>query len=72
VVTAGIAGAVLAPRNRALAGGLLGAAAAIVAAYVTFDLRMAALKRWGQTPTGLVEDALTVAAARAVVSGAAR
>jgi len=47
VVTAGIAGAALAPRNRALAGGLLGATAASVAAYVTFGLRIAALKRWG-------------------------
>ncbi|AYV46095.1 DUF4126 domain-containing protein [Caulobacter flavus] len=72
VITAGIAGAALAPRNRALAGGVLGATAAIVAAYVTFDLRMAALKRFGQTPTGLVEDALTVAAARAVVGGVER
>lgn len=72
VVTAGIAGAALAPRNRAVAGAALGAGAAIIAAYVTFDLRMRALRRFGQTPTGLVEDALTVAAAKAVVSGAAR
>ncbi|MES2033362.1 MAG: DUF4126 domain-containing protein, partial [Pseudomonadota bacterium] len=30
------------------------------------------LRRFGQTPTGLVEDALTVGAAKAVVANAGR
>ncbi len=69
VVSGGIAGAALAPRRRALAGALLGATAAVGAAYLTFDLRMRALRRFGQTPTGLVEDALTVGAAQLVLKG---
>ena len=72
VVTAGLAGAALAPRRQALAGAMLGAAAAIGAAYLTFDLRMRAIRRFGQTPTGLVEDALTLGAAEWVVEGARR
>ena len=69
LVTGGIAGAALAPRRRALAGALLGATAAVGAAYLTFDIRMRALRRFGQTPTGLVEDALTVGAAQLVLKG---
>jgi uncharacterized membrane protein len=72
IVSGGIAGAALAPRRRALAGAVLGAAGAVGAAYLTFDLRMRALRQFGQTPTGLVEDALTVAAAQLVVAGAER
>ena len=69
LVSGGIAGAALAPRRRALAGALLGATAAVGAAYLTFDLRMRALRLFGQTPTGLVEDALTVGAAQLVLKG---
>ena len=72
LATGGLAGAALAPRRQALAGAALGATAAVVAAYVTFDLRQRAMRRFGQTPTGLVEDAITVAAARWVVSSARR
>jgi uncharacterized membrane protein len=68
----GLAGAALAPRRQALAGAALGAMGAVAAAYVTFDLRMRAMRRFGQTPTGLVEDAITVGAARWVVSSARR
>ena len=69
LVTAGIAGAALAPRKRALTGALVAATAATAAAYLTFHLRMAALRRFGQTPTGLVEDAMALGAA-AIVTGA--
>ena len=72
LLSGGLAGAALAPRRHALLGATLGAAAAVGAAYLTFDLRMRALRRFGQTPTGLVEDGLTVAAAEAVVTSAAR
>jgi len=71
IVSGGIAGAALAPRRRALAGAVLGATGAVAAAYLTFGLRMQALRRFGQTPTGLVEDALTLATAQLVVDGAA-
>jgi uncharacterized membrane protein len=70
LVSGGLAGAALAPRRRALEGAALGAAAAVVSAYVTFGLRKRAMRRFGQTPTGLVEDAITVGAARWVVSSA--
>jgi uncharacterized membrane protein len=70
LVTAGIAGAALAPRRQRYLGALLGAAAATASSYVTFNLRMRALRRYGQTPTGVVEDALTVAATQAVLLGA--
>lgn len=72
LVTGGIAGAALAPRRQALAGAALGAGGAILAAYVTFNLRIRAMRRFSQKSTGLVEDALTVGAAKMVVSGAAR
>jgi len=72
VLSGGLAGAALAPRRQALLGAGLGAAAAVGAAYLTFDLRMRALRRFGQTPTGLVEDALTVGATQMLVSGAGR
>ena len=72
MVSAGIAGMALAPRRHRLLGGLLGAGVAVGAAYIAFDLRMRALRRFGQTPTGVVEDALTVAATQAVLLGASR
>lgn len=64
IVSGGLAGAALAPRGRALAGALLGASAAVGAAYLTFGARRRAMRRFGQKSTGLVEDALTVGAAR--------
>lgn len=72
LVTGAIAGAALAPRRQWALGALLGAAAAAGAAYLTFDARTRAMRRFGQTPTGLVEDALTVAAAQSIVAAAAR
>ena len=72
LVTGAIAGAALAPRRQAALGALLGAGGAVAAAYVTFGLRMRAMRRFGQKPTGLVEDALTLAATQMVVKGAGR
>jgi uncharacterized membrane protein len=72
LLTGALSGAALAPRKRVLAGGVLGATAAVGAAYVTFALRQRAMRRFGQTPTGLVEDALTVGLAELVVRNAGR
>ena len=72
LVTGAIAGAALASRRRRALGALLGAAAAAGATYLTFGARMRAMRRFGQTSTGLVEDALTLGAAQAVVASAAR
>ena len=72
VVTGAVAGAALAPRQQQYAGALLGAAGALVAAFVTFEARMVAMRRHGQTPTGLVEDALMLGATAWIVADAAR
>ena len=66
VLSAGLCGAALAPRRRALFGALLGASTAVASAYVTFNLRQRAMRRFGQVRTGLVEDGLTLALARLV------
>ncbi len=69
LVTGGLAGAALAPKRQRYLGAALGAGGAIAASYLTFNLRMRALRRFGQTPSGLVEDALTVGAAELVMRG---
>jgi uncharacterized membrane protein len=67
LVTGALAGAAVAPRGRRAEGAALAVLGAMIGAYVGFEMRMAALKRYGQTRTGLVEDALTVAGSMAVV-----
>lgn len=71
VITGAVAGAALAPRRQAVLGGLLGATAAIGASYLTFGARMAAIRRFGQTSTGLVEDAITLGATGLIMESAA-
>lgn len=66
IITAGLTGAALAPRKRMLLGGAIAAGAAVAASYVTFNFRMKAIDRFGQTRSGLVEDALTIGAAQLV------
>lgn len=70
VATGMIAGAALAPRQRKL-GALLGAGAAVGMAYVTFNLRMRAIARYGQSSTGAVEDAIAVGSAALITQWAA-
>jgi uncharacterized membrane protein len=70
LASGGLAGAALAPKRRALAGAALGAGAAVGSAYLTFHARMWALRRFGQTATGLVEDALVVWTTHGVVAAA--
>lgn len=69
VVSGGLAGAALAPRRQAAIGGLVGAAAAVGAAYLTFAARTRAMRRFGQKSTGLVEDALTLGASQLALRG---
>ncbi|MCD0256914.1 DUF4126 domain-containing protein [Xanthomonas melonis] len=71
VATGMIAGAALAPRQQRGIAAVLGAAAAVGAAYLTFNLRMRAIERYGQTRTGAVEDAMAVGAAALIVRSAA-
>jgi uncharacterized membrane protein len=72
VMSAGIAGAALAPRGRERAGAAVAVAAAAPLAYLTLAGRKRAMARYGQTRSGLVEDALVVAAGFAVVALAVR
>lgn len=71
-MSAGIAGAALAPRGREQAGALVAVATAVPLAYMTLAARKRAIARIGQTRSGLIEDALIVAAGVAVVTLATR
>jgi uncharacterized membrane protein len=68
VMSAGIAGAALAPSGRERTGAALAVATAVPLAYLTLAGRKRAMARYGQTRSGLVEDALIVAAGAAVVA----
>lgn len=72
VATGMIAGAALAPRRQRGLAAVLGAGAAVGAAYLTFNLRMRAIARYGQTSTGAAEDAIAVGAAALIAQDAAR
>ena len=65
-ITSGFAGAALAPPRRQLAGAALGLGAAVASAYVGLAARKWAMRRWGQTSTGFIEDAVVVAASNAI------
>ncbi|MFZ4285650.1 hypothetical protein [Variovorax sp. HJSM1_2] len=68
VMSAGIAGAALAPRGREPSGAVAAIATAVPLAYVGLDIRKNAMQRIGQTRSGLMEDALIVAAGVAIVA----
>lgn len=68
VMSAGIAGAALAPRGREKAGAALAVGTAVPLAYLTLAGRKRAMARVGQTKSGLVEDVIVVAAGAAVVA----
>lgn len=68
VMSAGIAGAALAPRGREKAGAVAAVATAVPLAYLTLAGRKQAMARIGQTRSGLIEDALVAAASAAVVA----
>ncbi len=72
VMSAGIAGAALAPRGREQAGAAVAVATAVPLAYATLGARKRAMARIGQTRSGLIEDALIVAAGAALVAVATR
>jgi len=72
VMSAGIAGAALAPAGRERAGTAVAVATAVPLAYATLAGRKRAMARIGQTRSGLIEDALIVAAGAAIVAMAMR
>ena len=67
-MSAGIAGAALAPRGREQAGAATAVATAVPLAYLTLAGRERAMAQIGQTRSGLIEDALIVAAGVAIVA----
>jgi uncharacterized membrane protein len=68
IMSAGIAGSALAPRGRERAGAGLAVATAVPMAYLTLAGRKRAAREIGQTKSGLIEDALIVAAGIGVVA----
>jgi uncharacterized membrane protein len=68
VMSAEIAGAALAPTGRERAGATVAVATAVPLAYVTLACRKRAMAHLGQTRSGLIEDALIVAAGAAIVA----
>jgi uncharacterized membrane protein len=68
VMSAAIAGAALAPKGQEKAGAAVAVATAVPLAYLTLAARKQAMARIGQTRSGLIEDALIVAAGAAIVA----
>ncbi|GAA0769724.1 MULTISPECIES: hypothetical protein [Brevundimonas] len=72
IASAGIAGGALAPRGRERRGAALAVGVAIPLAYLTLAGRKAALRRIGQTRSGIVEDLVVAGLGVATVAGATR
>ena len=67
-ITSAYAGAAVAPKGQQAMGAVVAMSTALLSSYVGWSLRMAAMRRYGQTPTGLVEDALVLGAGMAVTN----
>jgi uncharacterized membrane protein len=72
VMSAGIAGAALAPRGRERAGAAVAVGTAVPLAYLTLAGRKRAMARLGQTRSGLIEDAIILAAGAVLVAAIVR
>jgi uncharacterized membrane protein len=72
VMSAGIAGAALAPKGKEREGATVAVATAVPLAYATLAVRKQAMTSIGQTRSGLIEDALVVAAGFTIVALAMR
>lgn len=68
IMSAGIAGAALAPRGHEQAGAATAVATAVPLAYLTLAARKRAMATMGQTRSGVIEDAVVVSAAVAIVA----
>lgn len=68
VSSAGIAGAALAPEGRESEGACVAIATAVPLAYATLKARKRAIKKMGQTRSGVLEDALIVVAGVVIVA----
>jgi uncharacterized membrane protein len=68
-ITSAIAGAALSPYRDRWVGAAAGGTTAVLASYPGWKARVSAIEQHGQTTTGLVEDAVVVAGAAAIVGG---
>jgi hypothetical protein len=71
-VSTAIAGAALAPRSQRWLGGAVGGTTAVIAAFPGWRARIAAMPRYGQTQTGLIEDAAVILGAIAILRRSGR
>lgn len=67
-ITAAYAGAALAPRDQRVLGAVVAVGTALASSYVGWRLRCAAMRRYGQTATGFVEDAIVMGSGLAIAS----
>ncbi len=67
-VTAAYAGAALAPRDKRLLGATVAVGSALASSYIGWKLRCAAMRRYGQTATCFVEDAIVLGSGLAIAS----
>lgn len=67
-ITSAYAGAALAPRDRRALGATVAVGSALLSAYFGLRLRKAAMARYGQTASGLVEDAIVAGAGLAIAN----
>ena len=67
-VTAAYAGAALAPKDKRVLGAAVAVGSALAASYFGWRLRCAAMRRYGQTTTGFVEDTIVFGAGLAIAN----
>lgn len=67
-ITSAYAGAALAPRDKRALGAVVAVGTALVSSYIGWRLRCAAMRRYGQTATGFVEDAIVLGSALAIAN----
>ncbi|MDX3910684.1 MAG: DUF4126 domain-containing protein [Sphingobium sp.] len=65
-ITSAVAGAALASRRQRWLGAAVGGVTAVLASYPGWGARMASMPRYGQTPTGFIEDAAVLAGAASI------
>jgi len=67
-ITAAYAGAALAPKQERPRAAVLAVGTALVSSYIGWRIRCASMRRYGQTATGLVEDAIVFASGLAIAN----
>lgn len=67
-ITAAYAGAALAPRERRVLGAAIAVGAALASSYAGLAARKFAMRRFGQTVTGFVEDAVVFGSGLAIAN----